>query len=80
MSSNDDAAAARQLLDLINASWIAQACYVAARLGIAELLAAGPRTADDLATATATHAPALLQRPFVIECPAELSDRLEWII
>jgi len=59
VSSNDDTAAARQLLDLINASWIAQACYVAARLGIADLLAAGPRTADDLAAATATHAPAL---------------------
>ena len=43
MSSNDDTAAARQLLDLINASWIAQACYVAARLGIAELLAAPTR-------------------------------------
>ena len=59
MSSNDDTAAARQLLDLINGSWIAQACYVTARLGIADLLAAGPRTAEDLAAATGTHAPAL---------------------
>lgn len=59
MSSNDDTVAARQLLDLINASWVAQACYVTARLGIAELLAAGPRTAEDLAAATGTHAPAL---------------------
>ncbi len=59
MSSNDDTAAARQLLDLINGSWIAQACYVAARLGVADLLAAGPRTAEDLAVATGTHAPAL---------------------
>jgi ubiquinone/menaquinone biosynthesis C-methylase UbiE len=59
VSSNDDTAAALQLLDLINASWVAQACYVTARLGIAELLAAGPRTADDLAAATGTHAPAL---------------------
>lgn len=59
MSSNDDTAAARQLLDLINGSWIAQACYVTARLGIADLLAAGPRTADDLAAVTATDAPAL---------------------
>ncbi len=49
MNSHDDAAAARQLLDLINGSWIAQACYVIARLGIADLLAAGPRTAEDLA-------------------------------
>ncbi|HEY6457043.1 MAG TPA: methyltransferase [Steroidobacteraceae bacterium] len=59
MNSNDDAAAARQLLDLINGSWIAQACYVTARLSLADLLAAGPRTAEDLASATGTNGPAL---------------------
>ena len=59
MSSDDDMAAARRLLDLINGSWIAQACYVTARLGIADLLAAGPRTAEDLAAATGSNAPAL---------------------
>jgi ubiquinone/menaquinone biosynthesis C-methylase UbiE len=56
---NDDMAAARQLLDLINGSWIAQACYVTARLGLADLLASGPRTAEELAAATGTDAPAL---------------------
>ena len=59
MSSNDDTAAARHLLDLISSSWIAQACHVTARLGIADLLAAGPRTAEDLAAATGADAPAL---------------------
>ncbi|MEJ0005294.1 MAG: methyltransferase [Steroidobacteraceae bacterium] len=59
MNPNEDAIAARRLLDLINGSWVAQACYVTARLGIADLLAAGPRTAEDLAAATASHAPAL---------------------
>ena len=59
MSEKEDLAAARALLDLVNGSWVAQACYVAAHLGIADLLAAGPRTAEDLATATGTHAPAL---------------------
>jgi orsellinic acid C2-O-methyltransferase len=59
MNSQDDAAAARQLLDLINGSWVAQACYVTARLGIADLLAAGARTAEDLAAATDTNAAAL---------------------
>lgn len=59
MSSNENAAAARQLLDLINASWVAQACYVTARLGIPELLASGPRSADELARATGTDAQAL---------------------
>ena len=59
MNTKDDMAAARELLDLVNGSWVAQACYVAARLGIADLLAAGPRTAEELAAATGTHAPAL---------------------
>jgi len=59
MSIPDDAALARELLRMINASWVAQACYVTARLGIADLLAAGPRSAADLAAATHTHAPSL---------------------
>jgi ubiquinone/menaquinone biosynthesis C-methylase UbiE len=59
VSVNDDAATARQLLDLINGSWVAQACYVTARLGIPELLAAGARTAEELASATGTNAAAL---------------------
>ena len=59
MNSNDDTAAARQLLALINGSWIAQACYVTARLKIPELLAAGPRSAEDLAAASGTDAAAL---------------------
>jgi orsellinic acid C2-O-methyltransferase len=59
LSATDDTAAARHLLDLISSSWIAQACHVTARLGIADLLAAGPRTAEDLAAATGADAPAL---------------------
>jgi SAM-dependent methyltransferase len=59
MNSPDDAAAARELLNLINGSWVAQACYVTARLGIADLLATGARTAEELAAATGTNAAAL---------------------
>jgi ubiquinone/menaquinone biosynthesis C-methylase UbiE len=59
LTSNDDTAAARRLLDLINGSWIAQACYVVARLGVADLLASGPRSAADLAAATGADASAL---------------------
>jgi hypothetical protein len=33
-------------LDLINGNWVAHVCYVTARLWIADLLAAGPRSAD----------------------------------
>lgn len=38
---------------------VSQALYAAAELGIADLLAGGPRTADDLATASGAHAPSL---------------------
>lgn len=55
----DDAQLASQLLRLINSSWISQACYVMAKLGVADGLAAGPRSADELAVSTGTHAPSL---------------------
>jgi hypothetical protein len=59
MTPPDDAQLASHLLRLINGSWISQACYVMARLQVPDLLAAGPRSAEDLAQATGTHAPSL---------------------
>ena len=59
MTSSDDAQLAGHLLRLINSSWIAQACYVMARLGIPDLLASGPRSAEELAAKTGAHAPSL---------------------
>ena len=44
---------------LLTGYWTTQAVYVAAKLGIADLLANGPRSADDLAKATSVHAPSL---------------------
>jgi hypothetical protein len=44
---------------LIDGYRISQAIYVAATLGIADLLVDGPRTSDDLATATGAHPQAL---------------------
>ena len=38
---------------------VSQAVHVAASLGIADLLAAGPRDSDELAAETDTHAPSL---------------------
>jgi hypothetical protein len=52
-------AARRALLDLSTGYWKSQAIYVAAKLGIADLLQDGPKTSEDLARATATHAPSL---------------------
>ncbi len=48
-----------QIGRLLTGTWLAQALYVAAKLGLADLLKAGPRTADDLAAATQTHPKAL---------------------
>jgi hypothetical protein len=44
---------------MTNAYQASQAIHVAATLGIADLLEDGPRSADELAEATGTHAPAL---------------------
>ena len=48
-----------QLIRLFRGFWVSQAIYVAAELGLADLLADGPRTADDLAAAAGAHAPSL---------------------
>jgi SAM-dependent methyltransferase len=45
----------RTLRRLIAGWWVSKAVYVAAKLGIADLLAEGPRPVDELARATETH-------------------------
>ncbi len=44
---------------MASASWVAAIVYAAAKLAIADHLAAGPRSAAELAGATGTHAPTL---------------------
>jgi hypothetical protein len=44
---------------LIAGYWVSRLVYVAAKLGLADLLKNGPRTADDLAVAAGAHPPAL---------------------
>ncbi len=53
-----------QIMQLAMGAFATQAIYVAAKLGIADLLAKGPKTAAELAAATETDAPSLyrLQR------------------
>lgn len=41
--------ARRKLLGILSGSWVAQACYVVARLGVPDALAAGPRSVSELA-------------------------------
>ena len=44
---------------MLNASWVWHTVHAMAALGLADQLAAGPRTIAELATATGTHAPTL---------------------
>jgi len=44
-----------QIGRMISGNWMAQALYVVAKLGLADLVNEGPRTADDLAAATQAH-------------------------
>ncbi|MEC3974262.1 methyltransferase [Amycolatopsis sp. H20-H5] len=48
-----------QILLMATSKWVAQSLYVAAKLGIADLLADGPQTPAELATATGTHSRSL---------------------
>jgi hypothetical protein len=48
-----------RLIQMAVAIWTSRAIYAAATLGIADHLADAPQTANDLALATATHAPSL---------------------
>src|SRR4051812_46787970 len=47
------------LRHLVNGYQVSQALHVAATLGIADRLAEGPRTSDELAAAVGAHAPTL---------------------
>ena len=50
-----------QMLRIISGFWISRAVYAIAKLGIPDLLKTGSKTADELATATATHGPSLFR-------------------
>src|SRR5215204_6471380 len=55
----DETSPADALRRMTNAFRVSQAIYVAATLGIADLLEDGPKSADELAKTTRTHAPSL---------------------
>src|SRR5687767_13587371 len=67
----------QQMSQLITGYWISQAIYVAAKLQLADLVKDGPRTAEDLAAATGTHAPSLyrLLRALASVCVFAEDDR-----
>jgi methylase of polypeptide subunit release factors len=47
------------MLQMVRGFWVSRAIYVAANLGLADLLKDEPKRSEDLAQATATHAPSL---------------------
>jgi hypothetical protein len=59
MSTHTISPAHEQLIQMGTAYWVSRAVYAAARLGLADLLSDGSRTAAELAAATGTHAPSL---------------------
>lgn len=55
-----DAASPQDLMNrMLTGYWSTQAIYVAAKLGLPDLLTNGPRSSDELAQATNVHAPSL---------------------
>jgi O-methyltransferase/methyltransferase family protein len=48
-----------QLIQMATAHWVSRIVFVAAKLGLADRLADGARSAEELAGPTATHAPSL---------------------
>jgi SAM-dependent methyltransferase len=49
------------MLQLISGFWISRGIYITAKLGLADLVKDGPKTAAELAAATETHAPSLFR-------------------
>jgi DNA-binding transcriptional ArsR family regulator len=49
------------MLQIVTNFWTSRAVGVFAKLGISDLLQSGPKTADELAEATGTHAPSLFR-------------------
>jgi methyltransferase family protein len=47
------------MLQIISGFWLSRAVYIAAKLGLADLVKEQPRSAEELAQATVTHAPSL---------------------
>jgi len=63
MSDNQDATNTPPphavLIQMATTSWVSAIVYAAAKLGLADHLTAGPKSADELAETTQTHAPTL---------------------
>jgi hypothetical protein len=48
-----------QVIQMATAHWVSKLIFVAAKLGLADALASGPKTAEELAAASGMHAPSM---------------------
>ncbi|MDX1440445.1 MAG: methyltransferase, partial [Rubricoccaceae bacterium] len=58
-TSESTASPPEALLNVLVGFWAGRAIYVAAKLGVADLVRDGPRSVEELASLTKTHAPSL---------------------
>lgn len=58
-SNTNEVPAALQMLQFVTGFWMSRALFVFAKLGIPDLLQSGPKSVEELAQATETHAPSL---------------------
>jgi len=59
MTTSSSVTPTQAVLHVIAGFWLSRCVYIAAKLGLADLLTDGPKTPGELAAATGTHAPAL---------------------
>ena len=64
-----------QLIQMVSAIWISKVIYAAAKLGLADHLAAGPKSAAELVGPTRTHAPTLHRLMRTLASLGVLSER-----
>lgn len=58
-AANEETPADVAFIQMATGYWVSKAIYVAARLGVADLLAGGAKTVEQLAAGTGAHAPTL---------------------
>jgi len=58
-TDTNEVPAAFQMLQFVMGFWMSRAVHVLAKLGIPDLLQSGPKSVEELAQATETHAPSL---------------------
>ena len=73
-SVNPEISAAATMQQIITNFRVSRATYVAAKLGIADLLKDGPKSSEDLAQLTGTHAPSLDRVLRVLACTDIFSE------